>query len=257
MANAKRFRWLLLCAISAIFFGGIFFTSIGCGGLFGICSYVLEEPPPPVPDSFRRTGLGFGMYTDGSGTWQEPIPDSVASNVDEQFKKIVRCAENKLDAEIHITIEPAEKIKLAETQSATPVIEIMHMSSVFHSADMSDEELANIHPDEYPPDMFLDAIGSTARVDEYEELSVMRSRVLEGTIKSDFMIILSDKNACILNEHANGLTGSFDGHPTVWVNELGQLVGHEIEHVLANVLNLTKEEEESLYSCTPDINHIG
>lgn len=254
MVYIKRFRWLFLFVVCTVFFGGIFFTSIGCGGLFGLCSYVLEEPPPPVPDSFQRTELGIGVYTDDSGTWQ--ITDSVKSNVDEQSQKIIRCAENKLDAEIHITIEPAEKIKLVGTQSATPAIEIMHGSSVSHSADMSDEELAEIHPDEYPPDMFLDAIGSTTRLDEYEEISVMRSRVLEGTLESDFMIILSDKDACILKEHANGLTGSFDGHPTVWVNELGQLVGHELEHVLANVLNLTAEEEESLYSCTPDINHI-
>ncbi|MDP2676417.1 MAG: hypothetical protein Q8O83_01905 [bacterium] len=227
--------------------------SSGCGGFFGICSYVLDDPPAPVPDSFKRSDLGFGMYTDNSKSWQ--ITDSVGSNIDEQYNNIIRCAEKKLDAEIRITINPAEKIKLTEQELAGAEIRIMHMSSVFHGADMTDEELSEIHPDEYPPEEFLDAIG-VARTDEQSTPAVARSRILEGTIESDFMIILSDKDACILTEHANGLTGSFDGHMTIWVNELGQLVEHEFSHVFANVLGLTDEEEDLLESCTPDITHI-
>lgn len=251
MISIRRLWWLLLPAISAVIFAVMFLA--GCGGFFGICSYVLEELPPPVPDSFQRTELGIGVYTDDSGTWKNT--PAVRDNVDNQVNNMIRCAEETLDATINLTIEPAEKMRSIETQSVMSEIEIISQSSVFHGADMTDEELAEIHPDEYPPDMLFESLDMSAPTEERAESSVVRSRVLEGTIESDFKFILSDKNACLRKNHVNGFTAWFDGALAVWVNELGQLAGHEITHVLANVLGLTEEEEGLLEECTPDITH--
>jgi len=251
--NIKDLYWgFAFFAVTSALFSCAFFFSLGCGGLFGICSYVLDEPPMPVSDSFQRTPFGFGVYTDDSGTWQ--ITDNVLAGIDMQYQNVLRCAEKKLDADIMITIEPAKKWSPDGTTS--PSINITGMSSDASASEMTDEELAEKYPDEYPPDMFFDSLGIPFAQQNNSEENIPHSRILEGTISENFKIILSDKDACLLKKHTDGLTSSFDGHIAIWVNESGQLVGHEIEHVLARVLGLTEEEEESLYACTPAIEHV-
>jgi len=85
---------------------------------------------------------------------------------------------------------------------------------------------------------------------------IEEARLLTGNIASDFKIVLVSKDACIGEKGIEGAYKYIGDSITIWVNQLGDVLGHEWEHVLARVLSLTGEEEEKLYSCTPMIEHI-
>lgn len=176
---------------------------------------VIVDFPPPDSSSFHKTVLGFGVYNDAANDWD--ITDEVLFQIDEQYRTILKCSETILDAEIDIKIKPA----------------VQDPSSIGRG------------------------------VFDEDDVPVERDNTLTGVIESDFKVILVSKDACIREKGVNGtyrvrndsLTYPNPYRQTIWVNQLGSVLGHEWEHIIANVLDLTIEEEEKLYSCTSMVEH--
>lgn len=210
----------ILFILSGIFFG-VVFVSFVYQELVE-CNAIVNHPPPDNA-SFRRTSLGFGVYTDASHAWD--ITDEVLSQVDNQYKEILECSEKVLGAEIGIIIEPAEYL----------------LSLAGHGYRMdtgsSEKETGADFLDFYP-------------------VTLERDNLLTGVIASDFKVILVSQDACIGKKGIEGAYKYLGDSITIWVNQLGDVLGHEWEHVLARALDLTEEDEEKLYSCTPMIEHI-
>lgn len=231
--GAPLYRRVFSCIVRIFLFLGVFILGIV------LVSFVYEELvecnaivnyPPPDESSFHRSSLGFGVYTDASHS--RDITDEVLYQIDTQYKEILGCSEEVLNAKVDINIEPAE------------------------------------HPPSFAGNGFHMDTGSTSQKihavegrDGTDSLDVQSTviegaRLLTGKIASDFKIVLVSKDACIGEKGIEGAYKYLGDSITIWVNQLGDVLGHEWEHVFARVLDLTEEDEEKLYSCTPMIEHI-
>lgn len=252
MVLIKKRKLPIGIGITAIFLICLVFTGIhisGCGGVAGFleigdCDEVTTELPAPATDQFDNTSLGFGFYNNGN--WF--IDENTKNKIDTDFLKTVECARDKLKLSFALEIELAAPIEGIDIPASSEDALILSRET--------DKVISMSGPNElYDPESEFD-YSEEELADLQSRLLTRTEEVLTLTIPSDFRIILTDQDKCLLERGVWGVTKFYMGHLFIWINRPGELAQHEFTHVIAVLLNLTDEQEKDLEACTPGINHV-
>lgn len=175
---------------------------------------------------------------------------NVYKELNKGIENIIFCMEGKLDANIHFIVEPGIFPPVAFEKEAKK----MNMSG---GADLYAENEAQIYPDEFPLEEYCRfEPDNLACITEEPKAEIARAKKITVTIPAEFAVILIDKDACIVKKDVWGVTlYDKNNNPRIWLNRMGQLWQHELTHLFATEASLSDQEEESLESCTPEINH--
>lgn len=236
---------------------GIGFFSIGgCGGvlrgLVGACTKTIDPPDPKlatcrvIPEGI---GKGIAYCADNSGDWDVDNPATYkALNIG--LTKIVSCMEKKLDANIDVIVEPGIIPPLVFEKEAA------ENSTLSRGAEFYKESETEVYPDEFPLEEYCQTEpDDPACVPAEQKETILRSQSITVTIPAEFLVVLIDKDACVVKQGVWGVTLFDNGVPRIWINRTGQLWEHELSHLLASLMGLTDTQEEKLESCTPEIDH--
>lgn len=266
----KKFRKIFM-AHFCIFFGAlgilpailgtVFFvlSASGCGSFGSSCDYVIQPPAPDLDTMAITPKWGIVVFTDYSGTWTVPIPQTMLVGTDASFDFVVETMGKIFNA--NIVFDPkftfAENDAMSDLKTESIFGLQIRIDEIAGQSESNMETPQDWYPDEFISNQIHDGgIGEEERegLRSEEEKDAQKAwaetyeekRIIHCDISAGIQEILTDKNACLVKDGVWGISGSIGEVPTIWITKKGELENHELAHQLADACGLSGMEEKSL-----------